>query len=220
MSSRYHLTDQEFDDLSLNIAMLPINLCFTAKEVAHHVEPMCQAAYSESGVTQLLHQLGHTYKKPKLISGKANTERQKDFVERYQNLKAEKAPDDPKYFMDDTHPQHNPVVGYGWIRRGQDDGIRSNTGRQRIDINGAIDCVGLCLIIRYDDTINAQSTVALLQQIEQKHPAATRIYVICDNARYYRSQIVIEYLSDSEIELIFLPLYVFCKQSRHLSPLC
>jgi len=58
---------------------------------------------------------------------------------------------------------------------------------------------------RYDDTINAQSTVALLQQIEQQHPAAAHIYVICDNARYYRSRIVTEYLLDSKIELIFLP---------------
>ncbi|MCW5602454.1 MAG: transposase [Nitrosomonas sp.] len=37
--------------------------------------------------------------------------------------------------------------------------------------------------------------------------AAAHIYVICDNARYYRSQIVTEYLLDSKIELIFLPPY-------------
>lgn len=85
--------------------------------------------------------------------------------------------------------------------------IRSNTGRQRININGAIDCVGLYPIVRYDDTINAQPAVALLQQIERQHPNAHRICVICDNARYYRLQIVTEYLSDSKIELIFLPPY-------------
>ncbi|MBA3754946.1 MAG: IS630 family transposase [Nitrosomonas sp.] len=110
--------------------------------------------------------------------------------------------------MDATHPQHNPVAGYGWIKRVRDHGIRSNMGRQRINVNGAIDCAGLCPIVRYDDTINAQSTVALLQRIEQQHPGgANRIYVICDNARYYRSQIVTEYVSDSKIELIFLPPY-------------
>ncbi|WP_375541096.1 transposase, partial [Nitrosomonas sp.] len=70
-----------------------------------------------------------------------------------------------------------------------------------------MDCVRLYPIVRYDDTINAQSAVALLQQIELQHPNAHRIYVICDNARYYRSQIVAEYLSDSKIELIFLPPY-------------
>lgn len=183
------------------------NLYLTAKEIAHYVEQTWQVAYSESGMTQLLHRLGYVYKKPKLIPGKANAERQKEFIEHYQALKAKKAPDDPIYFMDATHPQHNPVAGYGWIKRGQDHEIPSNTGRQRININGAIDCAGLCPITRYDDTINAQSTVALLQQIEQQHPAAAHIYVICDNARYYRSQIVTEYLLDSKIELIFLPPY-------------
>ncbi|MCO6429043.1 transposase [Nitrosomonas communis] len=74
-------------------------------------------------------------------------------------------------------------------------------------VNGAINCAGLCSIVRYDDTINVQSTVALLQQIEQQHPGANHIYVICDNASYYRSQIVTEYLVYSKIELIFLPPY-------------
>jgi transposase len=183
------------------------NLYLTVKEIAHYVEQTWRVTYSESGMTQLLHRLDYVYKKPKLIPGKANAGQQKDFVERYQTLKANKAPDDPIYFMDAIHPQHNPIAGYGWIKRGQNHEIPSNTGRQRVNINGAIDCAKLCPIIRYGDTINAQSTVALLQQIEQQHPVAAHIYVICDNARYYRSQIVIEYLSDSKIELIFLPLY-------------
>ena len=85
--------------------------------------------------------------------------------------------------MDATHPHHNPVAGYGWIKRGQDHEIRSNTGRQRININGAIDCAALRPIVRYDDTFNAQSTLELLQQIEQQHPSANRIFIICDNAR-------------------------------------
>lgn len=154
-----------------------------------------------------MHRLGYVYKKPKLIPGKANAERQKEFVERYQNLKAEKAPDDPIYSMDATHPQHNLVAGYGWIKRGRDHGIGRNTARVRLNTNGAIDCAELCPVIRYDDTINAQSTVALLEQIERQHPDANRIYATCDNARYYRSQIVAKYLSDSKIELLFLPPY-------------
>ena len=40
--------------------------------------------------------------------------------------------------MDATHPHHNPVAGYGWIKRGQDREIWSNTGRQRLNINSAI----------------------------------------------------------------------------------
>ncbi len=88
------------------------NLYLTAKEIAHHVEQTWRITYSESGILQL-HRLGCVYKKPKLIPGKANVEQQKDFVKRYRNLKAEKAPDDPIYFMDATHPHHSPIAGYG-----------------------------------------------------------------------------------------------------------
>jgi transposase len=183
------------------------HLYLTAKEIAHYVEQTWQVAYSESGMAQLLHRLGYVYKKPKLIPGKADADRQRAFIEQYQALKAEKAPDDPIYFMDATHPHHNPIAGYGWIKRGQAHGIRSNTGRQRLNINGVIDCANHRSIVRYDDTINAQSTVALFKQIELQHPNVNRIHIICDNARYYRSQVVTEYLLDSKIELIFLPPY-------------
>jgi transposase len=182
-------------------------LYLTAKEIAHYVEQRWHISYSESGMTQLLHRLGYVYKKPKLIPGKADANRQRAFVEQYQTLKSEKAPDDPIYFMDATHPHHNAIAGYGWIKRGQNHEIRSNTGRQRLNINGAIDCASPRLVVRYDDTINAQSVVNLLKQIEQQHPRANRFHIICDNARYYRSQVVTQYLLDSKIELIFLPPY-------------
>ena len=36
---------------------------------------------------------------------------------------------------------------------------------------------------------------------------AKRITIICDNARYYRSKAVSEYLENSRIDLLFLPPY-------------
>ncbi|MCW5602455.1 MAG: winged helix-turn-helix domain-containing protein [Nitrosomonas sp.] len=66
------------------------NFYLTAKEIAHYVEQTWRVTYSESGMTQLLHRLGYVYKKPKLIPGKANAERQKEFIERYQALKAKR----------------------------------------------------------------------------------------------------------------------------------
>ena len=61
--------------------------------------------------------------------------------------------------------------------------------------------------IRFDDTIDAESTIALLKQMEHANPVAKRIIVICDNARYYKSRVVAEYLQTSRIELVFLPPY-------------
>ena len=79
--------------------------------------------------------------------------------------------------------------------------------QQRLNINGVIDCNELSAIVRYDDTINAQSTIKLFQQIELQNPGARRIHIICDNARYYHARLVKDYLANSRIELVFLPPY-------------
>ena len=63
--------------------------------------------------------------------------------------------------------------------------LAHDAGRQRLNINSAVDCNDLSTIVRYDDTINAQSTIKLFQQIELQNPGAARIHIICDNARYY-----------------------------------
>ena len=113
----------------------------------------------------------------------------------------------PSIFIDATHPQHHPVLAGGWIKRGEKQGIPTNTGRRRLNINGAIDLERLEPVVRCDDTINADSSIALFEQLVAFHPMAVCIYVICDNAPYYRSKAVQDYLKASRIQLVFLPPY-------------
>jgi len=108
---------------------------------------------------------------------------------------------------DATHPLHNPVIGCGWIKRGEEHPIKSNTGRRRFNVNGAIDIVTMNAQVRFDDTVDADSTVALVEKIERAYPTAKRMTVICDNARYYRAKAVAAYLKSSRIQLRFLPAY-------------
>jgi len=61
--------------------------------------------------------------------------------------------------------------------------------------------------VRQDASVNAQSTVLLFKQLEKLHPEAEKIYVVLDNARYYRSVLVQEHVEHSKIELVFLPAY-------------
>ena len=158
-------------------------------------------------MTALLHRLGYVYKKPKLVPGKADPQAQEAFLAEYEQIKRDKGEADPVYFVDAVHPQHNPVIACGWIKRGEEREVRSNTGRRRVNINGAIDLERLEPVVRFDETINTDSTIALFQQLEELNLAATWIYVICDNARYYRSKAVKEYLKDSRIKPVFLPPY-------------
>ena len=194
-------------DLAILDAHLQDQLYLSAKDVAAWVEETFAVAYTVSGMTALLHRLGYVYKKPKLVPGKADRQAQEAFLATYQELKENKGEDDVILFMDAVHPQHNPVLGYGWIKRGEDREVPSNTGRRRLNINGAVDLERLEPVVRYDDTIDAASTIALFDQLLLAYAYATCIYVICDNARYYRSKVVQEYLQNSRIKLVFLPAY-------------
>jgi transposase len=183
-------------------------LYLTAAEVAGYVEKRWRVCYTLSGMTALLHRLGYVYKKATLEPGKHPApEVQQAFVEKYEKLKADKGQDDVIYFVDAVHPQHNPILGYGWIKRGQEQTLPSNTGRQRLNINGAINIAALSAEVRFDDTINATSTIALFQQLEAANPTADRILVIGDNARYYKAKLVSAYLENSRIEFVSLPPY-------------
>ena len=188
-------------------AHLSANLYLNAKDIARWVGEQFGVHYSESGMTALLHRLGYVYKKPKLVPGKANRAAQEAHLEDYKKLKENRGEHDPIYFMDAVHPQHNPALAYGWIKRGEERQVPSNTGRRRVNINGVIDLETFAPIVRFDETINAASTMALFRQIEQANPQAARISIICDNARYYRSKEVGAYLQTSKIELVFLPPY-------------
>jgi transposase len=188
-------------------AHLQNHLYPTAKAVAHVVEEQFGVRYTESGMTALLHRLGYVYKKPTVVPGKADADAQRDFLETYAQLKQDKGADDPIYFMDAVHPHHNPLIACGWIKRGETHAVPTNSGRQRLNINGAIDLDRLAPVVRFDDTINAESTIALFAQLEALNLVATWIYVICDNAGYYRSKRVQAYLETSRIKLVFLPPY-------------
>ena len=197
------------DDVQLAVldAHLQKHLHLTAESVARWVKERWGVCYAPSGMAAVLRRLGYVYKKPKLVPGKADAAAQEAFLEDYENLKQNSDEDDVVLFMDATHPQHNPVISYGWIKRGKEHPIKSNTGRRRLNINGAIDVQRMSAEIRFDDTIDAISTIDLFEQIERTNPSAKRITIICDNARYYRSKAVAEYLKTSRIDLLFLPPY-------------
>ena len=195
------------EQLAILDAHLQEHLYLSAKAIAHWVKKRFGVSYTESGMTAVLHRLGYVYKKPKLVPGKADRQAQEQFLVEYDNTMKTKGKDDPVYFMDAVHPQHNPVLACGWIKRGEEREIPANTGRQRLNINGAIDLERLEPVVRFDESINAASTIALFEQLEALNLVATWIYVICDNARYYRSKAVQEYLKSSRIKLIFLPPY-------------
>ena len=178
-----------------------------ALELVKYVRDTFGVKYTVSAVVALLHRLGFVYKKPKLVPGKANGKAQEAFLEGLQKLKLQLGQKDAIIYMDGVHPQHNSKPGYGWIKKGKEKVLKSNSARRRININGALNPVTFDVTINISDSVNAQSTIELFKNLENKYSDAQRIVIICDNARYYRSRLVQEYLKSSKLELLFLPPY-------------
>jgi transposase len=103
----------------------------TTLSILSFIEETFGVKYSRSGVTNLLHQLGFTYKKPKLVPANADEQAQDEFLKFYLDFMENKPSDEIVFFADGVHPQHNSLPGYGWIRKGEDRELKSNTGRSR-----------------------------------------------------------------------------------------
>ena len=198
------LNDAELMDLSHH---LENHTYLDVESIACYVSRTFNINYSMSGLTQLLHRLGFVYKKAKAIPSKADSNEQQAYLEALLNLLKNKDKKGPHYFVDGVHPQHNTAPAYGWIKQGKEAVIKTNTGRRRINLNGALNADTLSVVVRSDASINAQSTIELFKQLESKHTDANTIYVTLDNARYYRSRLVQSYLEDSKIQCLFLPPY-------------
>ncbi len=70
------------------------------------------------------------------------------------------------------------------------------------------------MVAQEDVTLNALTTVELLKRIEEAYPGKKRIYVFCDNAKYYKNKDVTAHLQSSKIKMRFLPPY-----SPNLNPI-
>ena len=183
------------------------NLYLCIKEIVCFVEKEFKISYSQSGMRDLLHRLNFVYKKPKKVPGKANLVDQFSFMVFLDSLKSNMDEGDKLYYMDASHPQHNSMPSYGWIKKGETRELKTNSGRQRLNLHGAIELENFDCVVRSDESINFKSTLSLLKSLERRNPESKKIYVICDNARYYWSSEVSEFLESSRIEMINLPSY-------------
>jgi transposase len=179
----------------------------TVKAICLYAQKHYRKSYSVEGMTHLLHRLGFVYKKTKRIPGKLNPQKQAEFIKVYQELKAQKKKQDRIYFLDATHPQHNSYPSYGWIYKGQTKTIKANTGRKRLNLNGALNLEDLTITVLEEKTINTNAVVNLCLTLEEQQPKGI-LYLIMDNARHNRSKNLQYFLNKHKrIKPIYLPTY-------------
>lgn len=185
------------------------SICLTSKAVSDWVVQKWGIRYSVSGMTGLLHSLEFSYKKPSITPGKAPEEaEQREFVRIIESIIENKDALDQLYFMDAVHPMLNPIAGYGWIRKGKEKEIPSNTGRERLGINGAYGVEEQVAIVHESKAVNAQSTIEVCEKLKEWQVFGL-ILIFADNARYYKCKVMEQYLAENP-RIIFIHLPPYC----------
>lgn len=184
------------------------------KDIIAYVQATFGIRYTVPGMRTWLQRHEFSYKKPAIIPGKANKERQQEWLAAYEKLRQQLREDETICFIDGVHPTHNVQPAYGWIQTGVRKEIPANTGRSRLNLSGAIDILSHNILIQEDQTLNATATINFFQKIAEAYPHKQKIHVFCDNAPYYRNKTVKQYLTTSKIVLHFLPPY-----SPNLNPI-
>ena len=189
----------------------------TTRQVGAWIENEFGVVYEgRSGLIALLHRLGLEYHKPNVIPRKLDEEKQKAFIEGYEKLLNSLGDDEAVLFADAVHPTHAARPVGCWAPSQEKLAIEQTSGRQRINIHGAIDLeTGQTRMIEAL-TIDAASTIRLLQSIEALYPMLALIHVFLDNARYHHAKLVQEWLAlpGRRIKLHFIPTYC-----PHLNPI-
>jgi transposase len=168
------------------------------------------ARYSISGLTDLLHRLGFAYKLTTPVPCEADAERQATFLtEQLQPLLAQaEAGQAVVYFADAAHPTHNTRCTRAWTEKGHPRPLPTVSGRERVNLNAALNAHCPTQVhVQESQWVNAQSTRQLYERLLAAHPEGRPIYVVCDNARYYKNQELTAWLADKPLVQVFLPPY-------------
>jgi Transposase and inactivated derivatives len=177
-------------------------------DIIHFVRITFKVTFSRTGIKHLLKRLNFTYHKPKIVPGKSDTAKQKAWLRYYRWLRTIKGKTAVFLFGDACHPQGNGEPSYGWIYKGEEKQLKSNSGRQHLNLNGVIDIDTLDITMTMPSTVNAQSMIELGKQILKKYLGEKTIYWIVDNANYHRAKIFKEWLRGQPcLVVLFLPSY-------------
>jgi transposase len=189
-------------------AELKEHLYDTCQQICEWVEERFSVKYTAEGMCDLLHRIGFVYKKSKQIPMKVDEAAQAEFIEQFEQLQAAREADEVHYFIDAVHPTLNSEASYGWIEKGAEHQVLSNSGRTRMNLLGALNANEITDILTAEyKTINAAAAQDFLEQLGKRNPEAKKITVFIDNAKYFKKLEKDGLIADQRIEIIWLPTY-------------
>ena len=214
------LSEDQQDKLK---AWIGATLPRSTREVGAWVARECGVDYqSRGGLIALLHRLGMEHRKPTAISRKLDPVKQAAFIQAYEALLNQLPANEAVLFADAAHPTHAVRPVGCWAPKDMAVAVDQSSGRDRLNIHGAIDLETGRTVMKDVLTVNALNTIMLLMGLEARsasramYPDMRMIHVFVDNARYHHAKLVQAWLAEPgrRIKLHFVPAYC-----PHLNPI-
>jgi transposase len=136
-------------------------------------------------------------------------EKQKEFIKKYNEQKQSDAPGSAGLFTDAMHLIHQNIPSRVWGDPEFRPVMDTNSGRKRLNILGAYNPETHSFVhLTGEENCNADRIVEFFELVCKSYRYASKITLYADNARYYHSVKVKEWLKNNpKIKLEFLPCY-------------
>jgi len=180
------------------------------KEVREYIKKHFKVTYCNETVRKRLRKNGLKIIRPKVIPGKAPSEdEQKETVEKYFDMKSSYEPGTAFLFGEGMHLVHQNIPGLCWGDPKDPPVLKTNTGRQRLNILGAYNPDSHSFVhLTGEENCNADRAIEYLDMIIKTYRQAHGIILFLDNASYFKAEIVSKWLEGHpKLQIEFLPPY-------------
>jgi len=178
-----------------------------ANEAKARIEDMTGISRCPTQIRAFMKRHGLKYRKTGHIPAKADTEKQREWVDTTLEPAIEEARNGECHllFMDAAHFILQPFICALWsvVRLF----IKASAGRNRINVLGVVNAISKEVITFSNTTyITADTIVAFLKQLSD-HYGKAPLKIVLDNARYQHCELVKNAADKLNITLLFLPPY-------------
>jgi transposase len=130
------------------------------------------------------------HRKPKAVSRKLDPAKQAAFIKTYEDLLNQPDADEAVLLLDAVHPTHAVRPVGCWAPKDSSIAVEQTSGRQRLNIHGAIELETGKTRMLEAQTIDAASTIKRFIALSAMDPRKRVIHVLLDNARYHHAKLV------------------------------
>src|SRR5271156_5941878 len=155
----------------------------STRAVGEWIARECGIEYqTRSGLIALLHRLGMEPRKPKAVSRKLDPAKQAAFIKTYEDQLNQLPADEAVIFADAVHPTHAVRPVGCWAPKAVPVAVEQSSGRDRLNIHGAIDLETGQTVMKDVLTVDASNTMRLT-------------HIFLDNARNHHVKLVQAWLA-------------------------